>query len=401
MEVAKNPFTPDAGRQPPELTGREAVLENAEIALKRMLNGNPTNSMVLRGLRGVGKTVLLTRIGDMAYEKGFKVARIEAPEAGGLAQKFIPELWEILLRIDPERRRMESFKQALSAIRNFASMVKIRLGGMDIEVKPSPGIADTGDLEHDLPKVITLIGQEAKECNAFIALVIDEMQLLSSEELSALCAALHQVSQRDFPIHLVGAGLPHITALLGNAKSYSERMFNFAEVGPLDAEAVRNAIVKPIKCKGEDIEDEAVQEIFNQTEGYPYFVQEWGSHVWDRAPQSPIRREDVCAAQERILGKLDQGFFRVRYDRMTPLQKKYLRAMAEPGAESRQTGRIAQLLGVKPEQISPTRNQLLKMGMIWSPSHGEAAFTVPHFDKFMLREMKVLEPHVPRIRRNR
>lgn len=398
MDRRTNPYNPGAGVQPPELAGRDALLEDATIDMERILAGRPANGLMLLGLRGVGKTVLLNRLYKIAGELGFQTAKIEAPEGGVLPRLLIPELRRILHILDLKAASGAKVREAMSAVRNFVGVFKISSGDMEFSLEPSPGVADTGNLQQDLPALIIAVAEAAAEKKSAIGFFLDEVQYLSPDELASVVVSCHEISQRNLPFYFVGAGLPQIAALAGNAKSYAERLFRYPEIGPLDPDSAERALVKPAEHEGVSLDADAVAEILRLTARYPYFIQVWGAQVWNAAPASPIRRQDVLAVTEAIVAFLDANFFRVRFDRLTPLQQKYLRAMAELGPGPHKTGDIASVLGVLPSAVATTRQQLIKDGMIWSLRHGETAFTVPMFDAFMKRQMPQLERHVPQRR---
>jgi hypothetical protein len=334
----------------------------------------------------------------MAEDKGFRTAKVEAPEGGMLPQLLAPELRQVLYSLDLRLGTGQMVHRAASILRNFVSAFKVKVGDIEIGIDPVRGGADTGNLEQDLPDLLVAVCEAAKERNVALGVFLDEVQYLSSEELASLIVACHEVAQRNLPLFFVGAGLPQIAALAGNAKSYAERLFIFPEVGQLEAPAARAALVNPAKNEGVNIEDDAVDEILRVTERYPYFIQEWGFHVWNSAPASPIRRRHVQVATPGVIAHLDANFFRVRFDRLTPLQQKYLRAMAELGPGPLQTGDIAGTLGVEAASVATVRQQLIDKGMVWSQRHGETAFTVPLFSEFMKRQMPKLERHEPKRR---
>lgn len=398
MDRRKNPYAPGAGVQPPELAGRDKLLEDAAIDMDRILNRRPTKGMMLLGLRGVGKTVLLNRLHLMAEQKGFRTAKVEAPEGGLLPQLLAPELRQVLYRLDLQISTGYKLRQAFSVLRNFVAAFKVKIGDIELGIEPVHGEGDTGNLEQDLPDLLVAVCEAANERGTALAIFLDEVQYLSPNELASLIVACHEVSQRNLPLFFVGAGLPQIAALSGNAKSYSERLFTYLQVGQLDVPAARSALVHPAKNEGVDFQSDAVEEILRVTERYPYFIQEWGFQVWNSAPSSPIRFAHVQQATPGIIAHLDANFFRVRFDRLTPLQQKYLRAMAELGPGPHQTGDIATTLGVGVGAVASVRQQLINKGMIWSQRHGETAFTVPLFNEFMKRQMPILEKHEPKRR---
>ena len=389
MNPATNPFAPGAGTRPPELAGRDELLANVAIALERIRAGRAAKSVLLIGLRGVGKTVLLDRVRDDAEAVGIQTLRIEAPEGRSLPAILAPELRRALLRLSREDRAKELATRALRGLAGFARALKVKY--QDIEVgmdfDPEPGLADNGDLEHDLQALLEAAGAAAHAGNSALAIFIDELQYVEEEELASLIVALHRAAQRQLPIVLVGAGLPQLRGRMGRAKSYAERLFDFVEVGPLSAEAAERALAKPIHDEHAEITPEAIRGITETTQGYAYFLQEWGKHAWDAARASPITAEDVAVASVTAIAALDAGFFGVRFDRLTPSEKRYLRAMAELGPGPHRSGDIARILDRKVTSLAPLRSQLISKGMVWSPSHGDTGFTVPLFDEFMRRIM--------------
>jgi hypothetical protein len=354
--------------------------------------------MMLLGLRGVGKTVLLNRIYNGAHQRGFLTIRLEAPEGGELASRAYPDLRRILIRLSSQEKLRHRLKQAGAAMRNFAAIFKVSYEGFDFGASAAEPVADSGDLERDFAELMRTILEAAKAGGQPVAFFVDEIQYLTAPELAALALTTHEAAQQTLPFLLVGAGLPQIARLAGDAKSYSERLFEFPAVGALSDEAARQAIERPAAEKGVTYREDAVEAILAATHNYPYFLQEWGSFVWNEATDSPIGRETVDRATPRIVQHLDSSFFRVRFDRCKPVQQKYLRAMAELGPGPHKTGEIAAALDCAPSQLATTRDQLIKLGMVWSQRHGETAFTVPLFDQFMKRQIPTLEPHVPRRR---
>lgn len=392
MDPQRNPFAPGAGAQPPELAGREAIISAATIALERIRRGRYEKSQMLLGLRGVGKTVLLLHLRQIAEHKGYLVVPLEAPEGQRLAAYLAPKLKNILLRLNRVEQARDLAQKALGALRGFASAFKVSIGEIDVSIS-SETVADTGNLEIDLPELIGCIGRAAAAANTCVAIFIDEVQYLVEEDLRSIIVAMHTVAQQNWPVILFGAGLPQVAALAGEAKSYAERLFDYPDVGPLDPVSASSAIVDPIREEGEAIDSAAVQKILEVTEGYPYFLQEWGKHSWNCSNRSPISAADVVQASELATEALDKSFFRVRFDRLTPREQDYLRAMAFLGAGPHRSGDIADALGMKVQQAGPLRSGLIKKGMIWSPAHGQTAFTVPMFDAFMKRAIPEWEPH--------
>jgi len=389
MNPVSNPYAPGAGTRPPELAGRDALRERAMVALQRTKLRRPTKSTMLIGLRGVGKTVLLDRLRDDAEEIGVQTVRVEAPENRSLPALLAPQLRQALLRLSRTESAKALAQRALRALSGFAKSLKVVYGDIEvgIDFEPEPGLADNGDLEHDLQALLEVVGEAAAAGDTALAMFIDELQYVEEDQLAALITALHRASQRRLPITLLGAGLPQLAGQMGKAKSYAERLFEFVPIGPLNESDAALALRKPARDEGVDFTDEALERIFNETQGYPYFLQEWGKHSWDVAHDSPITADDVRTASKQAIAALDESFFRVRFDRTTPTEKTYLRAMAELGSGPHRSGTVAQELGREVQSVAPIRNNLIRKGMIYSPSHGDTAFTVPLFDQFMLRTM--------------
>ncbi len=389
MNPVANPYAPGAGTPPPELAGRDELIEGVRIAAERIRAGRPAKSLLMIGLRGVGKTVLLDRMRNDAEASGIHTLRIEAPEGRSLPAILAPQLRQALLRLSRVEQARELGRRALRALAGFAKGLKVKYSDIEvgIDFEPEPGLADNGDLEHDLQALLEAAGEAARSAGTALILYIDELQYVEEEQMAALITALHRVAQRQLPVMLVGAGLPQLPGRMGRAKSYAERLFNFPLVGPLDAAAARDAIAVPAAQQQVAFEPGALERIVQETQGYPYFLQEWGKHVWDVASRSPITLLDMAQASAVAIVALDESFFRVRFDRLTPTEKRYLRAMADLGAGPHRSGDIADVLNRKVTALGPTRNQLISKGMIWSPSHGDTAFTVPMFDQFMTRIM--------------
>jgi len=389
MDPVTNPFAPGAGTPPPELAGRDHLRETVRVALERVRRGLPTKSVLMVGLRGVGKTVLLDRMRDDAEGVGIHTLRIEAPENRSLPAMLAPELRQSLLRLSRNEQAKALAERALRALAGFAKSLKVKY--QDIEVgfdfDPEPGLADNGDLEHDLLALLEAAGIAAQKAGTALAIFVDELQYVQEGELAALITALHRTAQRRLPVILVGAGLPQLRGLTGRAKSYAERLFDFPEIGALPPAAAKLAISKPAIDRGVEVAPEALDLIVQETRGYPYFLQEWGKHSWDAADASPITRNDVGRASVAAIAALDESFFRVRFDRLTPAERRYLRAMSALGPGPHRSGDIAKELKREVTSLGPTRSQLIAKGMIWSPHHGDTAFTVPLFDEFMHRIM--------------
>lgn len=349
--------------------------------------GRSAKSQLLLGLRGVGKTVLLNRIAENAENEGYHCIMLEAPENRRLVEMIVPPIRQQLFKLSHLEKGKVLARRALGVLRGFAGAFKVKVGDVEFQVDPETGTADSGSLESDLPELFLAVSQSAKQSGGGIALFIDEVQYLSESDLAALIVSVHRMTQKSLPFVLFGAGLPQLAQLAGQAKSYAERLFHFPEVGPLTDEAACEAIEAPVKRAGLKITGDALAVILRTTKGYPYFLQEWGHHTWNEADASPIGKGDAVRATTKALSALDKGFFRVRLDRLTPREKEYMRAMGELGSGPHRSGEIAQLLGITVTAAAPLRNGLIKKGMVYSPQHGDTAFTVPMFDEFMKRSM--------------
>lgn len=396
MDPLHNPFSPGAGTPPPELAGRDDILKQALMALARIKKGRAEKSVLLIGLRGVGKTVLLHKISEMAEEQGYKAVMVEAHENKTLPALLLPYLRQVLFALDKGEMVSAKVKRGLRVLKSFIGGLRVKINeiefGLDIDAER--GAADSGDLEADLAEVFIALGEAARDRNTAVAIIIDELQYLSEEELSSLIMAVHKVSQKSLPLVVIGAGLPQLVGKAGRSKSYAERLFDYPVVGPLKKEDAKKALQEPALSEGMSFTDDALDEIVRVTEGYPYFLQEWGYQAWNIAENSPIELDVVKKATKASIARLDQSFFRVRLDRLTPREKDYLRALAELGADPQRSGDIAEKLGVEVNRVAPLRNGLIKKGMIYSPAHGDTAFTVPLFEAFMKRTMP--NPPAPR-----
>lgn len=389
MNKIKNPFSPGAGSPPPELAGRDDVLEQAEVLLGRVLAKKPEKSLLLTGLRGVGKTVLLNEIERLAKTRGYRTLLVEAHEGKSLAALLAPGLRSLLFDLDRVAGAGDKVRRGMAVLKSFVGSVKLKVGDLDIgiDIEPEKGTADSGDLESDLTGLFIALAEAARERGVGVALLIDEIQYLSSAELSALIMAMHKMQQQQLPLVLVAAGLPILPGLLGESKSYAERLFSFPDIGPLPEVAAATALRDPVLAAGESFADDAIAEIFKLTMGYPYFLQEWGYQAWNLALASPISLQVVEGAGALVSARLDKNFFKVRFDRLTPGEKTYLRAMADLGAGPYRTSDVAEKLSAKLSTLGPVRASLIKKGMIYSPAHGDMDFTVPLFDAFMRRVM--------------
>jgi len=385
MDELENPFRPGAGSPPPALVGRDALLASFRITVGRALAGRPGQSVIPIGLRGVGKTVLLNRFAELAEAEGLRVSYMEAPETGNFASLLAGQLRKVLLGLDSAGKAARAVAYALGVLRSFTYTLpdgsSIALG-----VNAVGGQADSGDLSDDLTDLLVAAGRAAHEQGTGIVLAIDEVQYLRSAELAALISAIHRTVQLNLPIVLVGAGLPQLPGLTGSAKSYAERLFRFPQIGSLGADEARDVLKLSVLDAGVTYTRSALDRMLEQSQGYPYFLQEWGYEVWNVATKSLIDRDAVDRAEPLVRSKLDNNFFLVRMDRITPAEKLYLRAMAELGAGPHRSGDIAHRLGVRVESVAPRRSGLISKGMIYSPAHGDTAFTVPLFDEFLRRQ---------------
>ena len=390
MDPLDNPYRPGAGTPPPALLGRDALIDAFGVTVRRAVSGMPGKSLMPIGLRGVGKTVLLNRFGEIAGDAGMTTAFIEAPETGDFRMLLAIRIRKILLGLE----RSGPTRAALRALRVLKTFTLQLPDGtrVAIDVDALAGEADSGDLSSDLTDLLVATGEAAGDRSAGLLLAIDEVQYLKGEELGALISAIHRTTQLSLPVTLVGAGLPQLPGLAGEAKSYAERLFDFPLIGSLDDEDARGAIAIPAQERGAQITDGALDLIVAESQGYPYFLQEWGYHVWNDAAGSPIAEDDVRSVRPIVLDQLDRNFFLVRTDRLTPRERDYLRAMAELGPGPHRSGDIAATLGVKVESVAPRRSQLISKGMIFSPAHGDTAFTVPLFDDYLRRTMPTWTP---------
>ena len=387
MDPIKNPFSPGAGAPPPELVGRDPILEEAAILLGRIKRKRPEKSMLLTGLRGVGKTVLLNEIERKAREEGYRTILLEAHEGKTLGALIAPHLWKLLFELDRIAGLGNKVKRGLSVLRSFISALNVTVNDVTIglDIEPERGAADSGDLEIDLPNLFVALAEAAEDRKSAIAIFIDEIQYFTQKELGALIMAMHKIQQRQLPLVLLGAGLPILPGLAGDSKSYAERLFNFPDIGALSESDAAKALKDPAQVEGVVVEPDALAEIYRMTKGYPYFLQEWGYQSWNHAKGSPITFNIIQKATSMVIQRLDKNFFRVRFDRLIPSEKNFLRAMAELGPGSHRSGDIADILNFKITSLAPVRAKLIKKGMIYSPAHGELAFTVPLFDEFMVR----------------
>lgn len=385
MEEFTNPYRPGAGTRPPALLGRDDLIDHFGTIVRRARAGQPGKSLMPIGLRGVGKTVLLNRFTEIAEQEGLAVGFIEAPETGDFRALLVNRLRKVLLSYDNDRKTAKVLK-ALRILKTFSLQLPDGFQ-ISIDVDALKGEADSGNLADDVTDLLVAAGEAAQERDSGLLIAVDEVQYLRDVELAALITAIHRTTQRDLPVVLVGAGLPQLPGLAGDAKSYAERLFEFPQIGSLGYGDARDAIRVPAEAQGVEFTDGAIDAIIDRAHGYPYFLQEWGYHVWNAASESLVERDLVDVATPQIVKHLDDNFFLVRFDRLTPAEKKYLRAMAEHGPGPHRSGDIAAELGVRVESVAPRRSGLITKGMIYSPAHGDTAFTVPLFDEFLRRVM--------------
>ena len=388
MDPIKNPFVPGAGSPPPELAGRGAIIEKGRILIERTKQGIQGRNFILTGLRGVGKTVLLVEMERMAEEAGFNIVRIEAQEELSIKTEMARELRRILLGMSALSTAGHKIKHSLAVLKSFVSAFKISVGDFSVEVQPEHGAADSEDIENDLPILLLAAAEAAKENGHHIAIIIDEIHTLSMPELKGLIISMHRIQQKNLPLIFMGAGLPTILQRAGNALTYAERLFDYLPIGPLSEADTRYAVSEPAERCGVVFEDEALDEIYYRTLGYPYFIQTWGHQAWDIAAVSPIGKEVIDAATRSSVMELDQGFFRVRFDRLTQREKEYLFSMAKLGTGAHKSKDIAAAMMCRTSSLSRVREDLIRDGMIYSPSHGSLDFTVPLFNEFILRTMR-------------
>lgn len=389
MNPITNPYTPGAGTPPRELAGRDELREKVRICIERLRIGNSAKSVIMVGLRGVGKTVLLDRMRADAEKTGIQTVRIEVPENRSLPAVLAPSLRLALLRLSNFEASKAVAQKALRALAGLAKSLKVKYNDIEVglDFDPEPGLADNGDLEVDLAALFVECAAAAKSANTVLALFVDELQYVKQDQFAALISALHRCAQLNLPLTLVGAGLPQLLSIAGEAKSYAERLFDYPIVDKLDVSAARDVISKPAAALDVEFLDAALEEIIANTHGYPYFLQEWGKHVWDVATTSPITLADVEQASVLTIATLDESFFKVRLERATPMERRYLRAMAELGAGPHRSGDIAQKLSKPASSLGPARSKLISKGIVWSPSHGDTAFTVPLFHDYLLRKV--------------
>ncbi|MEU0877598.1 ATP-binding protein [Lentzea sp. NPDC005914] len=393
MDPVRNPFAPGAGQRPPELAGRDKEVGAFEVVLERVARGRPERSLVLTGLRGVGKTVLLGELRSMAVKRGWGAGKVEARPDADLRRPLSAALHRAIRDLAVRHRAPDRVEAILGILKAFALRAapegaKLRDRWQPgIDVPAAQGRADSGDIEIDLVELFTDVAELAQDVGTGVALLIDEMQDLKPDDISALCAACHELSQLGAPLVVVGAGLPHLPAVLSASKSYSERLFRYVRIDRLSREDADRAVLAPVEREDAGITDEALDALFDASGGYPYFIQAYGKAAWDAAPADPISAMDVSVAAPEADAELAVGFFGSRYERATPAEREYLRAMAEltDGKDAGvNTAQVADHLGRKPSSLSPARDSLIKKGLVYSAERGQIAFTVPHFGRFLL-----------------
>jgi hypothetical protein len=403
VDPVNNPYTPNAGATPEIVIGRDELLEDFSVLLRRLDRGRTNQSMIVTGLRGVGKTVLLGEFRQIAEEFKWKVLELEASKHNDshFRQTVYSQLRTALFQISPKAKWGDKAKKAAQVLQSFSLSIDPASGAptLSLDVSPAEGFADHGNLTLDMTDVLVAIGEAAKDHGTGLVMLFDEVQFLSQSQLEAVIQAIHKSVQRKLPVTFVGAGLPQIAELAGDAKSYAERLFKFPKISSLDKADARKALAEPAHLEGVQFNDDALDRAFELTEGYPYFVQELGYQVWAVAEGEVITLTDVEDAKDAYEAKLDSSFFRVRLDRATQLQIAYMRAMAQLGPESQKAADVAAVMGRESTQLAPTRSELINMGLLYTPSHGYAGFTVPHFDRFMLRAVPELD--VPPVQKRR
>ena len=389
MDAVLNPFSPGAGSPPPELIGRSEVLEEARVLIGRLKAGRSVQSLLLNGLRGVGKTVVLNEIRDMSRKQGILPIKIEINEDESLAEQLVPLLKDTFFDLDRLAKAKDKIKKGIVALRNFMGTLKLRYGDFGIDIEPIPGLADSGSLQHDLIALFRCVGEAAAEQSNAVLLLIDEIQCLPGKDLRALIMMAHEMQQERLPVAIVGAGLPILPGLVGNVKTYAERLFLFPSVDALSEEDAKRAIGVPLSAGGVAIDDRALRLVAQESRGYPYFIQEWGYQLWNRAAGKPIQSKDVSALAEKVEARLDANFFRVRIERLTPGERDFLKNMGKVGGPNVRMGELAKMMRVKVTALGPRRTSLIRKGMIYSPAYGEIAFTVPMFAEFLRRNPKI------------
>jgi hypothetical protein len=389
VDPVRNPYAPGAGQRPPELAGRDAELAAFEVLLERVVRGRPERSVVLTGLRGVGKTVLLNALRSAAVRRGWGTGKFEARPEQSIRRALAAALHLAVREL--AGRNADETAHVLGVVKSFAqrdAAARGRLWQPGIDVPAVAGRADSGDIEVDLVELFTDVGGLAGDSGHGIAVFVDEMQDLAPHDVSAVCGACHEVAQRGLPLVVVGAGLPHLPTVLSASKSYSERLFRYTRIDRLDRAEHDLALRVPARGEDADFTDDALAAMFGATGGYPYFVQAYGKVAWDVAPRSPITAADIAVAAPDAEAELAVGFFGSRYERATPAEREYLRAMADvaDAGDAVSTAEVAKSLGRPPQSLSPARDGLMKKGLVYSGQRGRIAFTVPHFGRYLLAQ---------------
>ena len=401
MEPTQNPYTPNAGARPPVLVGRDDQLGTFDVLLKRLELGYTEQSMIITGLRGVGKTVLLQEFLAKAEIRGWSAVDAEITKQAPFGRRMAELARKALLRVAPKARWGDRATRAAAVLKSFTITVSpdgSLAAGLGVDA--AEGRADSGDLVEDLGDLFLALGDAARAHDTGVVFLFDEIHFLTQRELEALISALHRTVQRALPVTLVGAGLPQVPRLAGEAKSYAERLFKFPNIGNLPPGDARIALVAPAEELGIEYADEAATEIVAYTDGYPYFLQEYGKIVWDEARGSPIDLDTAQTVRPLVEAKLDGSFFRVRAERTTELELQYLRAMAELGPLPQRAADVAKVMKRTSEQLGPVRARLIEKGLLYTPGFGLAAFTVPQFDRYMIRN-HALDPPPPRAQKGR
>ena len=387
MELWNNPYAPGAGTPPPELAGRDTLLDNARSAVKRSKSGRVARSFIFVGLRGVGKTVLLNEVQAIADTEYAFTDYIEVGNNDSFSKLIVPTLRSILLKLDRANGVNGYVKKGLRVLKSFIGAVKVNVHGVEVslDIDGEPGIADSGIFSKDLADAFVAVAEAAKAYQTSIVILVDEIHNLPLSEFEALIMAIHRTNQKSLPLLVIGAGLPSLVRFSGNAKTYAERLLEYPEIGPLESTEAKHALVIPAMRENVEFEENAISEIVSRTQGYPYFLQEWGYQAWNSAESSPITLSDIKNSSTSVLDRLEKNFFRSRYERVSDAQMRYLKAMARCGPGPHRTGQIAQAMGKSSRQVSSVREALIHSGMIYSPKYGMTAFTVPLFDEFMNR----------------
>jgi len=386
MDKLKNPFTPGAGAYPPELAGRAAVLEDGRVLAGRMLLGRYEKGLMLIGLRGVGKTVLLKNIAESARLAGVVPVIVEVRNSADDMEELSLRIKEALTLIDFKSKVKSTVNQAYSVLKNFVKSISVNIGDFGVSVEVDHGIGRTGSMEFDLSEVLMAAARAAKESGTAVGLYIDELQNLNLDAVRGIIVALHHAAQEMLPLYLVGSGLPSIRSVIGKSKTYAERMFNYLEIGALDFTATRDAIVRPLSAEGISIDPSALKSLFEQTGGYPYFLQEWGYQLWVRASGNSIGPEDMSDVAGTVRERLDRNFFDVRFDRVSNLEREVLLVMASSGGDDISMGEVADRMGRPLTSLSTVRSSLIRKGLVYPSSYGHLAYTVPLFDEYLKRK---------------